>query len=337
MMKTKNDQDPRILEDEFYAKEFAFSYSSLSKLLYAPNVFYRQYVLGEKETEQSKSMLEGSIIHCLLLNPELFDEQYVISQTTVPSENVKDVIEKVFKIYENQEDALKDELVMYQEDILQELVNMNLYQKMSDVVKLGKVVNEIGIEYFNFLKSAKGKKVIDTETYSRCVDVVETLRKHEVVKLMGLVDTDGSDVLTEVEINMEMDEFPFGLKGQLDNVHINHHAKTVYVNDLKTSTKSLAEFTQSVVDYNYWLQAAIYMRLVSKVLGATIKNASEYTFVFNFIVIDKFNQIYAFEVSEDTMTDWQIDLQERLHEAKYHYESRDYSLPYKFVKSKVKL
>lgn len=337
MIKTNIDKDPRMLEDEFYAKQFDFSYSSLSKLLYAPNVFYRQYVLGEKDTEQSKSMLEGSIIHCLLLNPELFDEQYVIAQTTVPSDNVKEIIEKVYKIYENQEDALKDELVMYQDDILAELVNMNLYQKMSDAVKLGKVVNETGIEYFNFLKSTKGKKVIDTDTYSKCVDVVELLKTHKVTKLMGLDLPDKSDVLTEVEITMDMDDFPFGLKGQLDNVHIDHLTKTIYVNDLKTSSRSLTEFTQSVTDYNYWMQAAIYMRLATKVLGVTIKNASDYKFVFNFVVIDKFNQIYAFEVSEDTMTDWQIDLQEKLHEAKYHYESRDYSLPYKFVKSKVKL
>lgn len=339
MMKTKNDQDPRILEDEFYAKEFKFSYSSLSKLLYGPALFYRQYILKEKPPEQSKSMLEGSIIHCLLLNPEMFEEQYVIAQTTVPSDNVKEIIEKVFSIYQNQEDPLKDELVMYQDEILAELVNMNLYQKMSDVVKLGKVVNETGIEYFSFLKNAKGKKVIDTETYSRCVDIVEMVRKHEVSRLMGLhsQDDEKNDVLTEVEIQMELDDFPFGLQGHLDNVYIDHQNKTVYVNDLKTSTRTLEEFPQSVADYNYWVQAALYMRLVTKVLGATIKDSSDYRFVFNFIVVDKYNQIYAFEVSEDTMTDWQIDLQKKLHEAKYHYESRDYGLPYKFVKSKVML
>lgn len=332
-------QDPKVLEDEFYAKDFRFSYSSLSKLLYGPMLFYKQYILKEKQPEQSKSMLEGSLIHCLLLNPEIFEEQYVIAQTTVPSDNVKEIIEKVFDIYAQQEETERTELEMYQEEILAELVRMNLYQKMSDAVKIGKVVNETGIEYFNFLKSAKGKKVIDTDTYSRCVDMVEMLRKHEVAKLMGLhAQDDGTqDVLTEVEISMELDDFPFGLQGHLDNVYINHEKKVIYINDLKTSTRTLEEFSQSVTDYNYWLQAAIYMRLATRVLGATVKNASDFKFVFNFIVVDKFNQVYAFEVSEDTMTDWQIDLQKKLHEAKYHYESRDYSLPYKFVKSKVML
>jgi hypothetical protein len=337
MITTRDGQDPRVLEDEFYAKEFKFSYSSLSKLVYGPKLFYKQYVLNEKDNEQSKSMLEGSIIHCLLLSPEIFDDNYVIAQTTVPSENVKEIIERVFKIYEEQEEATRDQLEMYQEEILAELVSMNLYQKMSDTVKIGKIVNETGIEYFNFLKQAKGKTVIDTETYSKCVDVVELVRNHSVSRLMGINIDDNGDALSEVEITMDMDDFPFGLKGHLDSIFIDHENKKVYVNDLKTSSRTLAEFPQSVIDYNYWMQAAIYMRLVTQVFSATLKNASDYTFVFNFIVVDKFNQIYAFEVSENTMTDWQIDLQEKLHEAKYHYESRDYSLPYKFVKSKVTL
>lgn len=340
MIKTNDDKDPRILEDEFYANEFKFSYSSLSKLLYSPTLFYKHYVLNEKDEEVSKSMLEGSMIHCLLFNPEDFDRIYTIAQCTVPGDNVKDIIDqlheiRLIEIDDPENPNPRKNLEMYETEILEILKDKNLYQKMGDPVKISKIVNETGIEYFNFLMECFGKTIVDTETYSKCCEIVEKIKKNPVSKLMGLDDRDGCDVMSELEILTDADDFPFGLKGHIDNLVIDHHAKTTFINDLKITSRSLVDFPQSVIDYNYWVQAAMYTRLAALMAKAT--NTEDYRIVFNFIVHDKTGQIYAFEVSEDTMTDWQIDLQEKLHEAKYHYESRDYSLPYKFVKSKVML
>ena len=340
MIRTNNEKDPKILEDEFYAQEFKFSYSSLSKLLYSPTLFYKHYVLNERDEEVSKSMLEGSIIHCLLFKPSVFEEFYTIAQCTVPSDNVKDVIDQLHKIRLDEIDNLenpnpRNNLDMYETEILEILKEKNLYQKMGDAVKISKIVNEIGIEYFNFLMECFGKTIVDTETYSKCCEIVEKIKNNPVSKLMGLDDRDGCDVMFEIEVLTDSDDFPFGFKGQMDNIVIDHNVKIIYINDLKITSKSLVDFPQNVVDYNYWIQAAIYSRLAGLMAKAT--NNEDYRIVFNFIVYDKTGQIYAFEVSEDTMTEWQIDLQEKLHEAKYHYESRDYSLPYKFVKSKVML
>jgi hypothetical protein len=340
MITTKDGQDPRVLEDEFYADGFRFSYSSLSKLLYSPPLFYKHYVLKDKDEEVSKSMLEGSIVHCLLFNPEDFERVYTIAQCTVPGENVKDVIDKLHEIRMVEMDdpsisEARNSLAQYESEILDILKEKNLYQKMTDPVKISKIVNETGIEYFSFLMDCLGKTVIDTDTYSKCCEIVEKIKNNPVSKLMGLDDPDDCEVMSEVEISTGSDDFPFGLKGQLDNLVIDRKNKLIRINDLKITSKLLTDFPQAVIDYNYWLQAALYSRLAGFVSKAT--NSEDYTVVFNFVVHDKTGQIYAFEVSQDTMTEWQIDLQEKLHEAKYHYESRDYSLPYKFVKSKVML
>jgi hypothetical protein len=340
MMKTKSDQDPRILEDMFYAKRFAFSYSSLNKLLYSPGLFYRHYILGDRDDELDKSLVDGRIIHNLLLDQDTFSDTFVIAQTKLPSDNVKDVIGKVYAKYLLEKKTMVEEarstLTQYSEEILEELKEKNLYQKMSDEIKLGKIINEEGIEYFNFLKEATGKTVIDAATYSRCVEIVDKIKQHECMKRMGLHPSNNrlEDVYQELEFlfNMDDDSFPFDLKGIVDNIFVDRDTQKVWMNDLKTTSKTIAEFPDTVQFYNYWMQAAIYMRAMRYLMA---NRHPGYDIVFSFIVVDKYGQIYVFEVSDDTMTNWEIDLQDKLKEAKYHYESRDYSLPYRFLKSKV--
>ena len=146
---------------------------------------------------------------------------------------------------------------------------------------------------------------------------------------------DLASVYNELDIVAEVEDYPFGIKGFIDNLYLDEQHKIVRINDLKKTSKSINDFSETVEYYNYWMQAAIYERLVRQVLKD--KKYGDWEYVFSFIVIDKHNQIYQFEVSQETMTNWQIDLQEKLREAKYHYERRDYSLPYKFLTSKVTL
>jgi hypothetical protein len=352
MIKTKIEQDPRILEDEFYAKEFAFSYSSLNKLLYSPSLFYKDYILGMKEELLDKSLVEGRVIHALLLDQESFDEQFVITQEKLPSDNLRDVVEKVYAKYLEQmvyvkemalgvEDQSSKTLLDFSEDILEILKEKSFYQNIKkDEDRIAKVINIDTEDYFEFLKLRNGKTVIDADTYGRCVDVVDKIKNHPCMKIMGMSVNDNLDHVyneLQVELDKSFAQFPFGLKGMIDNLFIDKDAKTIRVNDLKTTSKTIADFPETVKFYNYWMQAAIYMRLARSLMHNLKDEYKDYNLVFSFIVIDRYSQIYVFEVSEETMTNWEIDLQDKLKEAKYHYETRNYSLPYAFLKSQVKL
>jgi len=46
---------------------------------------------------------------------------------------------------------------------------------------------------------------------------------------------------------------------------------------------------------------------------------------------------YPFQVTSTTFKLWDLELNYILDQCKYHYESRDYTLPYKLAKRKVKL
>jgi len=82
------------------------------------------------------------------------------------------------------------------------------------------------------------------------------------------------------------------------------------------------------------MQASIYTMLVLKNIPDGIQG---YKINFNFIVVDTYNQVYNFEVSEQTMQTWGSQLMEVIKACKYHLEEMNFDLPYEFINNKVVL
>jgi hypothetical protein len=327
--------NPIALEEEFYSKEFYFSYSGLSRLLYSPKLFYSHYVLQQREERTDSHLIEGKLLHCLLLDPESVDEQFVISPKTLPSDNVKTVVDRVYK-YAVSANALDQDFKSFSSEILEILKEINLHQSLkTDEQRIEKVATEQSVAYFDFLKTRNGKDIIDTDTYMKCLDTVQLLRQEkEVTSLLGTFTNNHVKVYNEMPLQVRLAGFPFGIKGIVDNIVIDEIGKTITINDLKTTSKTIAEFPESVEYYNYWLQAAIYKKLVIDYFDLD----SSWEINFNFIVIDKYEQIYIFAVSKETMAKWyDTRLMDTLAKAKYHYDSRNYSLPYDMAVNKVVL
>ncbi len=175
------------LEEAFYSKKFHFSYSSLSKLLYSPKLFYSQYVLNQREEKLGAHLIEGKVIHCLLLEPEKFNEKFMVSPLSLPSENSKAVIDKVFQ-HAKQNMLLDSELKSLDSVIIDILKEANLHQSLkTDEQRVDKIVTDQTISYYSFLKEKEGKDVIDTETYTKCKESVEVLKQNPDVEIsLGL-------------------------------------------------------------------------------------------------------------------------------------------------------
>ena len=58
-------------------------------------------------------------------------------------------------------------------------------------------------------------------------------------------------------------------------------------------------------------------------------------FYLNFVVIDKYDQVYVFDVQETTLEQWGLSLKETLDQANYHYTEKNFSLPYQFLTGQV--
>ena len=59
---------------KFYQNKFYFSYSGLNKLLYSPAMFYSHYVLNEREDRTDAHLVGGRVLHCLLFEPDTYDD-----------------------------------------------------------------------------------------------------------------------------------------------------------------------------------------------------------------------------------------------------------------------
>ncbi len=327
---------PAELEQEFYSKPLYLSYSGLNKLLYSPQLYYKHYVLQQREEQLESYLIDGKVIHCLLLNDGSFDENFVLLPSTLPTGNSRLVIDKVFSQVDKSNPGLLSDHSNIIVDILKEI---NLHQSLkTDEQRVAKIVTEENISYYSFLLSRGTKDMIDSETLQRCNEAVDILKADsQVCKLLGIYrsEMENIDILNEIELQ-EKDinlDLPLGLKGIVDSIQINHYEKIIYINDLKTTGKTISDFPETIQFYNYSIQAAIYKRLVMHYKKDLID--SGYKVVFNFIVIDKYQQVYCFKVSDGTMYAWDNLLLEKIHEAAWHYKHRNYKLPYKFATSQV--
>ena len=347
MIKTISaEEDKNLLEAEFYNKSFKFSYSSLNKLLYTPSMFYNEYVLQNKPVKTEKHLLEGTLTHFLLLEANNFDDKFLVLPESLPSDNAVKALNEVFKIYEDKvnEDPSNETLKLsdFGDEILEVLKAMDYYQNLKEETQLKKIIEPKSEAYFEFIKQKDTKEIIDSDMLDKCSRRVEIIKTNEgIMDLLGMNRTpDGKTfgVYNELPLQMSYGDFPFGIKGIVDNVTIDVKQKKITINDFKTSGKALSDFPDTIEYWNYWLQAAIYIRLVAEFFTDITRDAEDQWIIsFNFIVFDKNDHLYAFPVSDKTVTKWLNDCTNALIKARYHYENKDYTLPYDFAIGNVTL
>ena len=326
---------------QFYNKKFYFSYSSINKLLFSPRMFYSHYVLNQREDSTDAHLVTGRVLHCLLLDPRTFDDQFMLLPGKLPSGNNKIIIDNIFKYHctvGNDSLNLDD----YSTEILSQLLSINLHQSLkTDEQRLAKILTEEHKDYFTFLKSSLDKTVVDEPTLHGCKESVEVLRNNTSVRALLQLDRTDEDthitVYNELPLLIDVDYLPFGFKGILDNVVIDSESKTIFINDLKTTGKNLADFPEAVKFYKYWIQAVVYNKMAYYKFVKGQPDEADWTIVVTFIVIDKYNQVYPFQVSQESLTMWQHDFDYIEDIVKYHYENKDFTLPYALAMGQVTL
>ena len=344
--------DPNLMEAAFYAKELKLSYSALNKLLTAPSIYYREYVLKEREESYGKHLLEGVLIHYLVLDKQGFDDKFIIMSDSLPSPNNMEIADEIFKIYEKMVEENPGihenlELFDFEEEILAALIAIPLWQGLKDTKdgtgdskRIAKIVDKRTEEYFTFLKNKKGRTIIDSAMLDKCSKRAEIVNTNKAMRdLLGMdLASDGVEfgVYNELPIDTKKQPgLPFGFKGILDNMVVDVKKKVVRINDFKTTSKSLTEFPESVEYWNYWLQAIMYIRLATDFLEEHMDDS--WSIEFKFVVFDRFDQLYAFPVSNETLIEWNERFNNTLKHASHHYTERDYTLPYDFIVGNINL
>ena len=143
------------------AGTFNFSYSSLNKLIFSPQLFYREYILKDREERTDKHLIQGKLIHLLILQPEEFDKNFVVMPSKLPS----DTLRKVLKNITLYTDAI--ELCLVEDKIISDsLKEVGLYQSLKDESKRVAKVRTIECEDYYAFSQTTGRDIIDTDTPS---------------------------------------------------------------------------------------------------------------------------------------------------------------------------
>lgn len=326
---------------QFYKNKFYFSYSSINKLLFSPRSFYSHYVLNQREDSIDPHLVGGRVLHCLLLEPENFEKDFILMPDKFPTDSNRILIDNIFKNYlsiENNALLLEE----FQKEILTDLLNSNLYQTLkTDQQRLDKILTDQNKNYFEFLKTKQNKALVDPIIYANCIETVAMLKSNPEVRALLYLDKEISDdhitVFNELPLKHNVNNLPFGYKGILDNVVIDTESKTIFINDLKTTGKGLLDFPETVKYYKYWIQASMYYHLIYDKYVKDKSDAKDWNIVITFIVVDKYNQIYPFQVSQESLEVWLKDFDKIIDIVKYHYENKDFTLPYELAIGNVKL
>jgi hypothetical protein len=324
---------------KFYQSKFYFSYSSINKLLYSPRLFFSHYILKEKEDSVDAHLVMGKAVHCLLLEPEKFDDNFILIPGKIPTDSNRVIIDHIFNAHylpmKNDSLCLED----FPTEILGQLLVSNLYQSLkTDAQRLDKILIDNNKEYFEFLKLKENKTVIDYSSKQQAEETVEVLRSDNRVRaLLQLDNAHTLDVKNELLLTADLEKHNFGLKGIVDNVVFDHNSKTVFINDLKMTGKLIQDFPNSVDYYRYDIQAIVYLGLILNNFIFHRADAEDWKVVFTFVVVDKYNQIYPYQVSDETLKVWEGRFNSVLKTLDYHYNNQDYTLPYDLALGNVKL
>lgn len=325
------------LENKFFEENtsVALSFSGLSKLVFSPGLYYNHYILNQREDNESQATIEGSLLHCFILEPKALEEKFIIINEKKPSGKPLQVL----KSLKEHVDMLKKcsytgsfELKNFNEKILEIMTDINYNQRMtSDTKKLESMyVHE---EYWKFMNESTTKKAIDKETYDLVKKVADLIISDpELRNVLGMNYTslDNVEVYNEYHLFSPIEESNnFLLNGILDNIIVDHDNKKVYINDLKKTSNTLSKAKDIIDTYDYDVQMAVYKRLVKT--NIISKYTENYEIICKFMIVDNYGQVGIVRLSENTMNKAEEKLKNWLYKASVHFENKDFTLPSEFL------
>jgi len=107
------------ISNEDYHSSDGFSKSALMTLKHSRTQFYKDYILGQREHNESDDMLLGSLTHALILEPDTVKQQYYVYKHI--SRSTKDGKAQALEL----ESAQKDGLTLVKQDIYEQAILMS--------------------------------------------------------------------------------------------------------------------------------------------------------------------------------------------------------------------
>jgi len=319
-MESKNEYQ---LLEEFIQSKPNLSFSGLSKYHYSPYLFYKHYVLNQKEDISGDFITKGKLLHCLVLEPENFTKKFSLLPNKLPIDNHQVVLKMLYSRHLDDPELLIAPLGDYQDEIGQIMAEIDYYSAIkTDSDRGKKLILDVNEEYWNYLLTAQSKVAVSQQDYNEILEKTQLLNQDKVCKwLLEFTES-------EKEVSIPNATEFFGLRGIIDCIRVKENAKTVFVSDLKTTSKRIQDFPETVEYYNLWLQAALYYKFAKHYYP-------DYSVTFTFIVVDSYGVVYPFKVSESTMEQWLERTNVLIDQVKQSFAEQNFRLPKSYINYEI--
>ena len=257
----------------YYEDNSRVSNSSLNWFLESPK-FFKDVLDGKKKLEVNSAMKNGTMVHCYLLEPEEFKQNYKVLNFEKPSSPQQKLFCDLYIASKQNTVNLKaaEAFIGSYKAVSQEL-EQNAAKGLEIALKLK--------SYIKFLKSQE--KEIEVISYSQLSQLKEIknniiLHKKANELLYKLDKSSTFETFNEFHINWEYTkgETRILCKSLIDRIAIDHTNKKIILMDLKT-TGLLKEFSESFKKREYARQLAFYWMAIAWYFENELKlNIEEY-------------------------------------------------------------
>lgn len=285
------------VSEEVYRADEAISYSTLS--MYAREG--QKAIPHLKDKKDTESLRFGSIVDCLLTEPDTLEDRFFIADFPKVSDKIilicKTIFERTDGLYRTLDSIESSKLLAV-------IKEFDYYSNWGDSSRIKDVISK-GNEYYKLLFISNSKTIISSEDYERAQNCVEILRTNPFTYKYFSVEP-FKDVEKEYQLRFRSTSLHVrAVRCMFDLIIVDHENKTIQPIDLKTSGKDEENFEDSFIQWRYMIQATLYAQILEDAILKDDYFRSFEILPYKFIVINKFNQTPLIWTFPDTM--WEND------------------------------
>lgn len=283
-----------------YRADPAISYSQLSAFAReGPKII--PHLRDKKDTD---ALRFGSLVDCLLTEPETLEERFIIADLPKVSDKVRAICDKIFE----RTSGARSLTVASRDTILEVIESEEYYSTWRADTRIDDIIKK-GESYYNLLTLSQEKTLMSTDDYRRAQSCVEVLKNHPFTKEILAINPFISNVEKIYQLKFRSEDLAeTPVRCMMDFCIVNHTEKTIRPVDLKTTGKDEEHFEDSFLQWMYMIQATLYAQILQDVASKDDYFKDFTILPYWFIVINKINQTPM--VWEFPFIDWQGDFRD---------------------------
>ena len=262
------------VSEEEYRKDKAISYSTLSK--YVKEGFRALYDTTAIETD---SLRFGSLVDCLLTEPETFEDRFLLVDFKIPSSLIVSIVTKAYETFK-----VPSIYAIDRKDLLTIIDEFEYYPNWLADTRINKIIIQ-GENYYKLLAD-KRDRIIISENELKAADncVYELLTNSFTKPFMAGTNDPQMEHLYQVKFKLEGE---FNVRCMFDKIIVDHVRKVIIPIDLKTSSLPEEQFVTAFWKWKYYIQASLYKYILETVCSQDDYFKDFTIQPFKFVVINK--------------------------------------------------